>query len=63
MVDESPPLEEFLPFIMGVSNRALHLEYFALSGDTLHCWERVGEEWVICDKIEPAAWPVSVLCI
>ena len=53
-VNDSPPPEEYLPFIMGVSNWALHLEYFAITYGTFHCWERVCEEWVICDKPDQA---------
>ena len=52
--DDSLPLEKYLPFIMGVTNRAPHLEYFAITYGTFHCWERVCEEWVICDKPDQA---------
>ena len=52
--DDSPPLEEYLPVIMGVSNQAPHLEYIAVTYGKLHCWKRVGEEWVVCGMAELA---------
>ena len=53
--DDYLPPEEYLPFITGVSNQAPHLEYFAITYGTFHCWKRVCEEWVICDKPDRAS--------
>jgi hypothetical protein len=39
---------------MGVSNQAPHLEYIAVTYGKLHCWKRVGEEWVVCGMAELA---------
>jgi hypothetical protein len=51
----SRPAEMYLPFVIDVSHRAHHLEYFAyhdnyqtIGGN--HCWKRVCGEWVICDE-------------
>jgi hypothetical protein len=46
-------IENRLPFIRSVTDRAPHLEYFALFDDEFdEYWKRVGGEWVSCNKIE-----------
>jgi hypothetical protein len=40
------------PFIVKISDRVPHLEYFAICGSQFDHWKRVGKEWVICDEEE-----------
>ena len=48
--------EELLPFVKTASERAHHLEYFAIDD---YCWKQVDGEWVICDEAE---FPLSAPC-
>ena len=45
--------ETYRRFVENVTDRALHLEYFAISsyGDD-YFWKRVHGEWVPCDRAE-----------
>jgi hypothetical protein len=45
------PTEDVLAFITKASNRAPHLEYFAMSDTNDRYWKRIGGEWVICDEM------------
>jgi hypothetical protein len=40
------------PFIVKISDRVPHLEYYAHSGYGSHHWKLVGKEWVICTEEE-----------
>jgi hypothetical protein len=44
--------EMYLPYIMEVSDRAPHLEYFAIFEGKYHYAKRVCGEWVVCDEAE-----------
>ena len=46
------PVEDVLAFITKTSDRAPHLEYFAVRETGDHYWKRIGGEWVICDETE-----------
>jgi hypothetical protein len=52
------PTEGVLAFITKASDRAPHLEYFAILHTEDHYWKRIGGEWVVCDKTE---FPTLVL--
>jgi hypothetical protein len=43
---------EYFPFIVKISDRVPHLEYFTIDDIGIHYWKRVGKEWVVCDKAE-----------
>ena len=45
-------MEDVLAFITEVSDRAPHLEYFAMLHTKYHYWNRIGGQWVICDETE-----------
>jgi hypothetical protein len=45
------PTEDVLALITKASDRAPHLEYFAMTAKDSY-WKRIGGEWVICDKTE-----------
>ena len=59
MEDHLIYVEELLPFVKAVFERAHHLEYFAIDNSKNHCWMQVDGEWVICDEAE---FPSSVPC-
>jgi hypothetical protein len=42
--------EMHLPYVMMVSDRAPHIEYFAIHTSLWHYWKRVRGEWVICES-------------
>jgi len=56
--DEECPVGDVLAFITKASDRAPHLEYFAILHTEDHYWKRIGGEWVICDETE---FPLLVL--
>jgi len=45
-------IQSRLSFIREVTDRAPHIEYFALLDVFDPYWKRVNGEWVICDKME-----------
>jgi hypothetical protein len=50
-IDEDCPIKDVRQFIMNVSDRVPHLEYFHISHLICYC-KRVGGELVICDGTE-----------
>jgi hypothetical protein len=50
--DDECPVEDVLAFITKASDRAPHLEYFAMFYKKSCYCKRIGREWVICDKTE-----------
>jgi hypothetical protein len=44
--------EKYLPHITETSNRAPHLEYFAIFEGKYHYAKRVRGKWVVCDEEE-----------
>jgi hypothetical protein len=42
--------EMHLPYVMKVSDRAPHIEYFSVRTSLWHYWKRVHGEWVICES-------------
>ena len=48
---EEWPLKDVHQFIMNVSDRVPHLEYFSMPG-LKHHYKRVGRKLVICDSTE-----------
>jgi hypothetical protein len=44
--------EKYLPYITEVSDRAPHLEYFAILEGGDHYAKRVCGKWVVCDNAE-----------
>jgi hypothetical protein len=50
--DRGCPMGDVVAFIAKVSDRAPHLEYFAIWRSKYRYWKRIGGEWVICDKAE-----------
>ena len=51
-VDDQFPPEDDLAFITKASDRAPHLEYFAMWHKKDRFWKRIGGQWVICDETE-----------
>jgi hypothetical protein len=48
----NPHTEKYLPYIMEVSDRAPHLEFFAIFEGKDYYAKRVCGKWVICDEAE-----------
>jgi hypothetical protein len=44
--------EKYLPYITEVSDRAPHLEFFAIFEGKYHYAKRVCGKWVVCDEAE-----------
>ena len=50
-IDEEGPIKDVHQFVMKVSDRVPHLEYFSMP-PFKHYYKRVGGELVICDRSE-----------
>jgi hypothetical protein len=50
--DGDCPIKDVLAFVTKTSDRAPHLEYFAIWHEERYYWKRIGREWVICDETE-----------
>jgi hypothetical protein len=48
-IDEKCPIKDVHQFVMKVSDRVPHLEYFSMPHSNHHHYKRVGGELVICD--------------
>jgi hypothetical protein len=43
----------YFPFMVKISDRAPHLEYFTIGDhNRFYYWKRLDKEWVICDEAE-----------
>jgi hypothetical protein len=52
ITDDKCPMGDVLAFITKASDRAPHLEYFAMWQTNDHYWKRIDGQWVICDEKE-----------
>jgi hypothetical protein len=50
--DDLCPLEDVFACFTKASDRAPHVEYFAMCHNKDHYWKRIGGQWVICDETE-----------
>ena len=50
-IGEECPIKDVHQFIMNVSDRVPHLEYFSMPR-FYHYYKRVGGELVVCDEVE-----------